>query len=229
MKHCLEICVTWTEELGAVPPPSHSWTAPLVQDMLCDARTGFTEAVVIGPGRAVLFYGRHSMAEALTTDDAIDAAFLLTGAGMWIGKLAYLAADPMTIQEGRRAIAQAISDCIKLRWGEQDIPGWIHWPNNPSGLIPQEVPLWRMHLGMVVLIINCHLIGPQEAENVIDVGETKGTNHLGSPHLPWMVGLRATRVCYKWLPQCCLGLTGQMDPNIPEEVDNIERKELTWR
>ena len=28
MKHCLEICVTLTEELGAVPPPFHSWMAP---------------------------------------------------------------------------------------------------------------------------------------------------------------------------------------------------------
>ena len=32
------------------------------------------------------------------------AAFLLTGAGMWVGKLAYHTTDPMTIQEGRRAI-----------------------------------------------------------------------------------------------------------------------------
>ena len=38
-------------------------------------------------------------------DEARDAAFLLTGAGMWVGKSAYLAADPMMIQEGRRAIA----------------------------------------------------------------------------------------------------------------------------
>ena len=37
--HCLEICVTLTEELGAVPPPSHSWMAPLMEDMLHDART----------------------------------------------------------------------------------------------------------------------------------------------------------------------------------------------
>ena len=59
MKHCLEIHVTLTEELGAVPPPSHSWMAPLVEDMLHDIRTGLTKAVVIGPGRAVLFYGRH--------------------------------------------------------------------------------------------------------------------------------------------------------------------------
>ena len=34
----------------------------------------------------------------------------LTGAGMWVGKLAYLTAKPMTIQEGKRAIAQAVSD-----------------------------------------------------------------------------------------------------------------------
>ena len=115
-KHCLEICVTLTEELGAVPPPSHSWMAPLVEDMLCDVRTGLTKAVVTGPGRAVLFYGRHSMGEGITTDEARDAAFLLTGAGMWVGKSAYLAADPITIQEGWWAIAQAIMDCqVKVR------------------------------------------------------------------------------------------------------------------
>ena len=107
-KHCLEKCVTLIEELGAVPPPFHSWMAPLMEDMLHDARNGLTKTVVIGPGRAVLFYGRHSMGEGLTAD---EAAFLLTGAGMWVGKLAYLAADPMTIQKGRWAIAQAITDC----------------------------------------------------------------------------------------------------------------------
>ena len=45
------------EELGAIPPPSHSWMAPLVEDMLHDARTGLTKAVAIGPGRAVLSTG----------------------------------------------------------------------------------------------------------------------------------------------------------------------------
>ena len=33
-KYCLEIQVTLTEELGAIPPASHSWTALLVEDML---------------------------------------------------------------------------------------------------------------------------------------------------------------------------------------------------
>ena len=100
-KHCLAICVTLTEELGAVPPPSHSWMAPLVEDMLHDIRTRLTKAVVIPPDRAVLLYGRCSMGEGLTMDKARDAAFLLTGAGTWVGKLAYLTTDPMTIQEGR--------------------------------------------------------------------------------------------------------------------------------
>ena len=97
MKHCLEIHVALTEELGAVAPPSHSWMAPLVEDMLCDVRTSLSEAVVTGPGRAVLFCGRCSMGEGLTTDKARDVAFLLTGAGAWVGKLAYITNDPMTM------------------------------------------------------------------------------------------------------------------------------------
>ena len=102
--------MTLTEELGAIPPPSHSWMAPLVEDMLCEARTRLTKAVVTGPGRVVLFYGRCSMGEGLTADKARDATFLLTGAGTWVGKLAYLTTDSMTIHKGRRAIAQAVSD-----------------------------------------------------------------------------------------------------------------------
>ena len=89
-----------SEELGAVPPPSHSWMAPLVEDMLCEVRTRLTKVVVTGPGRAVLFYGIHSMGEGLTADEARDVTFLLTGAGTWVGKLVLLTADPMMIQEG---------------------------------------------------------------------------------------------------------------------------------
>ena len=115
-KYCLEIRLTLTEELGAIPPPPHSWTAPLVEDMLWEARTGLTEAVVIGLGRVILFYGRFSMGESLKVDEARDATFLLTGAGKWVGKLAYLTTDPMTIQEGKRAIAQVVSDNrVKVR------------------------------------------------------------------------------------------------------------------
>ena len=56
------------------------------------------------------------MGEGLKADEARDAVFLLTGAGMWVGKAAYLTANPMTIQEGKRAITQAVSDNrVKVR------------------------------------------------------------------------------------------------------------------
>ena len=77
--------------------------APLVEDMLQEARAGLTEAVVIGPGRAILFYGRHLLGEGLKADEVRDAAFLLTGAGTWVEKSSYLTTDPMTIPEGKRA------------------------------------------------------------------------------------------------------------------------------
>ena len=50
------------------------------------------------------------MGEDLKVDEARDAAFLFTGAGTWVGKAAYLTANPMTIQEGKRAIVEAVSD-----------------------------------------------------------------------------------------------------------------------
>ena len=34
VRYCLEIQVTLTKELGAIPPPSHFWMAPLVEDLL---------------------------------------------------------------------------------------------------------------------------------------------------------------------------------------------------
>ena len=101
--------MTLTDKLEDMPPPSHSWMALLVEDMLQEARAGLTEAVVTSPGRAILFYRRLLMG-GLRADEARDAAFLLTGAGTWVRKLAYLTTDPMTIQEGKRAIAHAVSD-----------------------------------------------------------------------------------------------------------------------
>ena len=110
MNYCLSIQVTLTDELGEVPLPSHSWTMPVIEDMLRETRAGLTEAVVVGPGKAILFDRRHSLGEGLKADKARDATFLLAWAGAWVGKSAYLTTDPMTLQEGKRAIVHAISD-----------------------------------------------------------------------------------------------------------------------
>ena len=65
----------------------------------------------MGPGRAILFYGRHSLEEDLNLGEERDATFTITGPGTWVGKSAHLATDPLTIQEGQQVIAQAITGC----------------------------------------------------------------------------------------------------------------------
>ena len=64
--YCLEIQVISTKDRETTLLPSHAWQAPVVEDMLQDGKSGLTEAVVIGPGQAILFYGRQSLGEGLS-------------------------------------------------------------------------------------------------------------------------------------------------------------------
>ena len=194
MKYCLEIRVTLTEELGAIPPPFHSWMAPLVEDMLHEARIGLTKAVVIGPGRAVLFYGRHSMGEGLGADEARDATFLLTGVGTWMGKSAYLTANPVTIHEGRRAIAQAILDNrVKVRGpGCPHVNQLAHQPFHFNPL-RNSLPKDMLRDDGSNYPLSPHR--PLEAVNAIDDGENIGPSCLG--FLPWTMALRVIGVHYQ--------------------------------
>ena len=110
-RDCLGIHVTLTEETGVIPRLSHTWTATLVEDMLCYARTGLTKAMVTGPGRAAfflweMFFGRGSQSRWIQ-----GCHIHAYGMGRWIGKPANLAADPLTIQEGWWEINQAITKC----------------------------------------------------------------------------------------------------------------------
>ena len=59
-------------------------------------------------------------------DEARDATFLLAGTGTWVGKLAYLTTNPMTLQEGKRAITCAVSDHVVKARG-QGHP-WVNLP-----------------------------------------------------------------------------------------------------
>ena len=62
--YCLEIQVVSTEDDKALPPP-HALQVLTVEYMVHEGRTGLTEAVVTGLGRAVLFYGHRSLGEGL--------------------------------------------------------------------------------------------------------------------------------------------------------------------
>ena len=105
--YCLGIHVTLTKETGAVPPPSHAWRAPLVEDMLCYARTGLTKAMITAQVGQFFFMRDVLWERALVQMSLGMLAFVLTGVGTWVGKPAYLTADPLTIQEGQWEIAWA--------------------------------------------------------------------------------------------------------------------------
>ena len=54
--YCLEIQVTSTEDERVTPPSPHMWQVPIVEDMVWDGKAGLTEAIVTGPGWAILLY-----------------------------------------------------------------------------------------------------------------------------------------------------------------------------
>ena len=89
---------------------------------------------------------------------------------------------------------------------------------------PLEVHLQKMHLEIAVPTTHCHPIGPLEARSIIGIEETKGLNHLGFLHLPQRVCWRVMGVHYQQCPQCHSDMTGQMGQDIPDEVDDIEKK-----
>ena len=107
-QYCLEIHVTSTEDERVTPPPPHAWQVPIVEDMVQDGKAGLTEAVVTGPGQAILFYGQWSSGEGLSLGEVWDATFTLSGAISWVGKQAQLSAKPVSLGNIWRLIAQAI-------------------------------------------------------------------------------------------------------------------------
>ena len=212
------------EELGAIPLPSHSLMAPLVEDMLHDARTGLTVAVVAGPGRAVVFYGRLLMGRAwpqmrLEMPHSYSQE-LVHG---WENQPTSL----QTQWQFKRVKGPLLKPywIIKLRWGDQDIPEWICQPNNPSGLIPLEVHLRKMHLEIAVLNTHHQTHWPSSSQ---EHNRHRREQRLSSFHLPQTMGLRVTGVHYWQHPWCHPDQTSQMGQDVPDMVEDIEKK-TTWR
>ena len=163
------------------------------------------------------------MGEGLKADEARDATFLLTGAGTWVGKLAYLTADPMTIQEGRRAIAQAVlHNRVKARGpGPPRVNLLAQQPFQFNTLGPLHL---EMCLYTAVLMTNKHPNGLLEAEGIIG---DEGTSDLGHPSflpLPQTVVSKVIEIQYPQHLWCHLDQTAQMGPDILDEVGGIKKK-----
>ena len=113
--------------------------------MVHEGRTGLTEAVVTGPGRAVLSYGCHSLGEGLNLGQVRDAAFTLSGIIAWVGKQAQISAKLMSLADGRQLIAQVIAEeHIKPRGS--GCPQSIPPAYMPFSFHNQDMSLWPANL-----------------------------------------------------------------------------------
>ena len=118
--------VTLEEGRSDQPPPSHVWSGSLITDMLQKAcpRDFITEAVVLALGEAVLFFGRHLYKKGFLYRNAKDVELGLRGPVNSAGRTAQVEVTVNTIQEGSRAIADAIMEKEMIARG----------PGHPSGL-----------------------------------------------------------------------------------------------
>ena len=133
-QYWLEIHIISTADDKVIPPPPHTWQVPIVEDMVWEGRTGLMEAMMTGPGWAVLFYGQHSLGEGLSLGEVKDTMFTLSGITAWVGKQAQFNAKPISLGEGRQLITQAITEGhIKPRG-----------PGHPHSIPPTSMP-FRFH------------------------------------------------------------------------------------
>ena len=138
MKHCLEICVTLTGELGAVPPPSHSWMAPSWK--IC--------CMMLGPDSLKLWWQAQ-----------VEQFFFMRGiqwerAWPWmrlemlhsysqeqVCRLENWPTLSQTLWQSNKVEGSLLEpyQTVELRQGDPDIPIWICQPI-PSSLIPEKFP-----------------------------------------------------------------------------------------
>ena len=94
---------------GDQPPPPHVWEGGLIPDILQEAwpDNHITGAMVLSPGEAILFFGRHSKNEGLSYCKARGIEFGLGGQFNWAERSVQIEASRKTVQEGHCVILKA--------------------------------------------------------------------------------------------------------------------------
>ena len=92
---------------GNQSPPSHTWSGSLIAEMFQDGcKDWITEPVVLAPGAAILFFGRHLCKEGLPYTSAKDAGFSLTDPVNWAGRTAQVEVTANMVKWGCQAIPE---------------------------------------------------------------------------------------------------------------------------
>ena len=141
--YCIQVRVTLGDGGGNQPPPSHAWEGCLITNILQEAwpEDQITEAMVLSPGEAILFFGRHSKNDRLPYHRARNIEFGLGGPFNWAGRSAQIDASRNALQESHHPILKAVVEKkTKARgsgwpWGKTrhpktpavayDIKGWM--------------------------------------------------------------------------------------------------------
>ena len=99
-KYCLEIRITLSDPSMSRLPPKSTWIGPIIAEELTGVRAP-TEAIVLGPGRAVLFYGHRSQGEQLDALEADQEAECLEQIDHWVNHRAGVEAFALSVAAGR--------------------------------------------------------------------------------------------------------------------------------
>ena len=106
--YCLQLDVTMVREPSRPPPPRPAWTVAIIKDMVLTDAPNIKDCVILGPGSAILFFGRHQEPrEGLYLHEAQELAEVMTKTTTWTGQPAHQMVFPITIAEGRHAISMS--------------------------------------------------------------------------------------------------------------------------
>ena len=183
-----------------------------MEDMVQDGKSSITEAVVIGPGQTVLFYGSQSLGEGLSLYKVWHTLFMLSGAIGWVGKQAQLNANPVSLGEGQQLIAQAITEqCIKPRGPR--FPCSILPASSPVNFCSQDQSPWQQVSQLLLNNGRCPDVtlghctrnkaeNYKKAETEARGNENDGLSHRHHLHPCQIMGLRVTKVQCQLPHQC---------------------------
>ena len=133
LHYCIHVRVTLGERRGNQPPTSHVWNGSLIADILQEVcpRDWITKAVVLAPGKAVLFFGRCLHREGLLYRNVQDIELGLSGPVSWTGRMMQVEATVNPMQEGCWAIADAVIE-KKMKAKRSGCPQGLRRPTKSS-------------------------------------------------------------------------------------------------
>ena len=109
MHYCGHIRVTLGEEGGDQPLPSHAWSVSLIVDMFQEGlEEQIGKAVLLDPGKSILFLGSQSLKEGPPLGNTRDVGFTFMGPINWASRTAEVEATINTVQEACWAILDTV-------------------------------------------------------------------------------------------------------------------------